>query len=284
MQSILITGSNGQLGSEFKVLSVKYPQYNFIFTDVAELDITNTAELNTFFERHPVQHIINCAAYTNVDKAETDREMAWQINAKGPENLANAAARYHALMVHVSTDYVFDGKGNTPLTEDARVNPQGYYGITKLEGEKAVQNSQARALIVRTSWLYSTFGNNFVKTMRKYGLERGELRVVADQQGSPTYAADLAEALLTMIATYKGSAAEIYHYCNSGNTTWYDFASEIIRLSGINCKVHPISTAEYPLPAPRPAYSILDNRKIQNDFGISIPHWKESLAQCIRLL
>ncbi len=284
MQSVLITGSNGQLGSEFRVLADRYQQYNLIFTDVAELDITRIEKVNAFLSENPVDCIINCAAYTNVDKAESDRELAWQINVSGPKNLAEAASSANALFVHVSTDYVFDGKGSIPYTEKDQVNPQGYYGITKLEGEKAVQNSDARALIIRTSWLYSPFNNNFVKTMRKYGAERGELRVVADQQGTPTYAADLAEAIMQIINKYKGNRTEIYHYSNLGNTTWYGFATEIIRLSGIDCKVYPITTEEYPLPTPRPAYSILNKSKIQNDFELQIPDWKDSLARCIKLL
>jgi dTDP-4-dehydrorhamnose reductase len=284
MQTILITGSNGQLGNEFRVLAGKYNQYNFIFTDVAELDITRIDDVKNFLSENPSDFIINCAAYTNVDKAETDRELAWQINVAGPKNLAEAASSANALLMHVSTDYVFDGKGSFPYTEKDQVNPQGYYGITKLEGEKAVQNSGAQAIIIRTSWLYSSFGNNFVKTMRKYGAERGELRVVADQHGSPTYAADLAEAILEIIKQFKGTGTEIYHYSNLGNTTWYDFATEIIRLSGINCKVFPISTEEYQYKTPRPGYSVLDNSKIQKDFGLKIPEWKDSLQKCIKLL
>jgi dTDP-4-dehydrorhamnose reductase len=284
MQSILITGSNGQLGNEFKVLAGQFPLYNFIFTDVAELDITRIEDVNAFILANPVNYIINCAAYTNVDKAETDRELAWQINVMGPHNLAEAASLTNALLVHVSTDYVFDGKGNVPYTEKDKVNPQGYYGVTKLEGEKAVLNSGARAMIIRTSWLYSSFGHNFVKTMRKYGAERGELKVVADQYGTPTYAADLAGAIMQIITQHKAKATEIYHYSNLGNTTWYGFATEIIRLSGIDCKVHPISTEEYPLPAPRPGYSVLNKNKIQNEFDLYIPEWQKSLEKCIKLL
>lgn len=284
MQTILITGSNGQLGNEFRVLAGRYSGYHFIFTDVAELDITRIDDVKNFLSENPTDFIINCAAYTNVDKAETDRELAWQINASGPANLAEAVSGTNTLLVHVSTDYVFDGKGSVPYTENDQVNPQGYYGSTKLEGEKAVQLSGARAMIIRTSWLYSTFGNNFVKTMRKYGAERGELRVVADQHGSPTYAADLAEAIMQILHQYKGHGTEIYHYANLGKTCWYDFASEIMLLSGINCNVHPITTEEYPLPAPRPGYSVLNSSKIQKDFGLTIPEWKDSLLTCIKLL
>jgi dTDP-4-dehydrorhamnose reductase len=284
MQTILITGSNGQLGNEFRVLAGRYTQYNFIFTDVADLDITCIEDVKAFLKGNPVDFIINCAAYTNVDKAETDRELAWQINAIGPENLAKAAAEADISLVHVSTDYVFDGKGTRPYREEDQVNPQGYYGITKLEGEKAVLTSGARTMIIRTSWLYSAFGNNFVKTMRKYGAERGELRVVSDQHGSPTYAADLAEAILEIIKQFKGTGTEIYHYSNLGNTTWYDFASEIIQISEIDCKVYPISTEEYQYKTPRPGYSVLDNSKIQKDFGLKIPEWKDSLQKCLKLL
>ena len=284
MSKILITGSKGQLGSEFKILEPTHPEHQFIFTDADELDITDLVTVENFVARHRIDCIINCAAYTNVDKAETEREFAEKINAYGPANLAQAAKISNSLLIHISTDYVFDGKSNIPYKESDPVNPQGHYGTTKLAGEEAILKSGAMALIIRTAWLYSAFGHNFVKTMRKYGSERGELRIVADQTGTPTYAADFAAAIIYIIPKYNGSGSEIYHYSNSGITTWYEFACEIVKLSEISCDVHPITTVEYPFPTPRPMYSVLDKSKIIRDFGLKIPPWQESLRRCIYLL
>lgn len=284
MSNILITGSKGQLGSEFSLLEPYHPEHHFVFTDIDELDITNLVAVENFIVHQQIDCIINCAAYTNVDKAETDRESAFNINVTGPANLAYASKSSDLLLIHISTDYVFDGVSEIPYKENDPVNPQGYYGTTKLEGEQAILKSGARAIIVRTAWLYSSFGHNFVKTMRKNGAERKELRVVDDQTGTPTYAADLAEAILHILPKYKGAGTEIYHYSNSGITTWFRFACEIMKLSKINCDIHPITTAEYPFPTPRPMYSVLDKSKIIRDFGLKIPPWQDSLRRCIYLL
>jgi dTDP-4-dehydrorhamnose reductase len=281
---ILITGSNGQLGSEIRQLAPSYPDYSFIFTDVAELDITEVTAIKNFFAENPVDVIINCAAYTNVDKAETERTLAYKINVDGPENLANQAVKKNILLVHISTDYVFEGTHSSPATELDPVKPMGFYGASKLYGEKAIRNSGARALIIRTSWLYSAYGMNFVKTMRKYGLERGELRIVDDQIGSPTYAADLAKTILEIIPKYTRHDCDTLHYSNEGVASWYDFAQEIIRLSGISCSVSPISTEEYPLPAPRPSYSVMSKSKIRKTYNLEIPYWRDSLRACVERL
>ncbi|HOW30660.1 MAG TPA: dTDP-4-dehydrorhamnose reductase [Bacteroidales bacterium] len=281
---ILVTGSNGQLGSEIRQLAPSYPDYSFIFTDVAELDITESGAVKGFLAENPVDVIINCAAYTAVDKAETERTLAYRINVDGPENLANAALKKNILLVHISSDYVFEGTHSKPASELDPVKPTGFYGATKLFGEKAVRNSGARAIIFRASWLYSAFGVNFVKTMRKYGLERGELRIVSDQVGSPTYAPDLANVILQILPKYNRHDCDIFHYSNEGVASWYDFACEIIRISGIECTVTPISTDEYPLPAPRPAYSVMSKAKICKTFGLEIPYWRDSLIKCIERL
>ncbi|HNX44669.1 MAG TPA: dTDP-4-dehydrorhamnose reductase [Bacteroidales bacterium] len=281
---ILITGSNGQLGSEFRLLAPQYPDHDFIFTDVAELDITDADAVKNFLSDNDVDVIINCAAYTAVEKAETERTLAYRINVEGPENLANQAFKRNVLLVHISTDYVFEGTHSKPASELDPVKPIGFYGATKLFGEKAIKNSGARALIIRTSWLYSAFGVNFVKTMRRFGLERGELRIVDDQIGSPTYAVDLARTILRIMPEYKRHDCDIFHYSNEGVASWYDFACEIIRISNIACTVSPISTDEYPSQAPRPAYSVMSKQKIRKTFGLEIPYWRDSLKDCIERL
>lgn len=281
---ILVTGSNGQLGSEFRLLAPQYPDHDFIFTDVAELDITDADAVKKFLSDNDVDVIINCAAYTAVEKAETERTLAYRINVEGPENLANQAVKRNMLLVHISTDYVFEGTHSKPASELDPVKPIGFYGATKLFGEKAIKNSGARALIIRTSWLYSAFGVNFVKTMRRFGLERGELRIVDDQIGSPTYAVDLARTILRIMPEYKRHDCDIFHYSNEGIASWYDFACEIIRISNIACTVSPISTDEYPSQAPRPAYSVMSKQKIRKTFGLEIPYWRDSLKDCIERL
>ena len=281
MTKILITGANGQLGSEIKKIAGEFPSLEFLFTDVAELDITDSEKVAIFFTEHQPAFLVNCAAYTAVDKAENDSETAKLINATAVSILAEQSAKANCKMVHVSTDYVFDGKANQPYTEENLVNPQSVYGKTKLEGEKLCMQNNPQSIIIRTSWLYSAFGNNFVKTMIRLGNERDELRVVADQLGCPTNAADLADAILTIISSVvkglKVFEPGIYHYSNEGLTSWYDFTCAIIEIAGISCKVTPITTAEYPLPTPRPAYSVMDKSKIKRIFGIDIPHWKASL-------
>lgn len=280
MNIILVTGSNGQLGNELRKLAKDYADFQFIFTDIAELDITNPSAIDEMMSKHQVQTIINCAAYTAVDKAESDIETAMRINAKAPQFLANAAKKFNALLVHVSTDYVFSGQGFQPYKEDELCAPQSAYGLTKLFGEEAVINSKCKAIIIRTSWLYSAFGHNFIKTMRK-GAERGLLKVVFDQIGTPTWAGDLAKAILDIIPQVKSDGCGIYHYSNEGVCSWYDFAIEILDKSGIPCKVEPIETKDYPLPATRPYYSVLNKSKIKQDFKLSIPYWKESLSKCL---
>mgnify|MGYP003301775520 CR=1 FL=1 len=283
MQSkrILVTGANGQLGNEMRRLGAVSPN-EYIFTDVAELDITDKAAVMAFVEEHKVDVIVNCAAYTNVDKAEDDEATAELINATAVKNLAEAAKAQDATLFHVSTDYVFGAEGNTPRSEDMPLNPLGAYGRTKLHGEQAIAEVGCKAIIIRTAWLYSEFGNNFLKTMLRLTAEKDTLNVVFDQVGTPTYAGDLAMTIFSIIegGYYVGNEG-VYHFSNEGVCSWYDFASEIMEMSGINCKVNPIKSEQYPTPAPRPVYSVLDKTKIIDTFGIEIPHWKKGLKQCI---
>jgi len=279
---ILITGSNGQLGSEIKELSSHYPEYKFEYTDIGELDITNKASVEEYFNKSIPDVVINCAAYTAVDKAETDIETAFLVNSVAAANLATAASRTGALFVHVSTDYVFDGTNHRPYKETDALNPISVYGKSKAAGEEAVIQAKGKALIIRTSWLYSAFGNNFIKTMIKYGSERGLLNVVADQTGTPTYARDLAQTILDILPQITAlNGVEIYHYSNEGVTSWYDFAHAIFEYTKIQCQVKPISTSEYPLPASRPFYSLMDKTKIKTHFDIKIPYWRDSVKACI---
>jgi len=282
---ILITGANGQLGNEIRELAPLFPQYEFLYTDIAELDITKEVDVNTYFGLHRPEAVINCAAYTAVDRAETDAETAFLVNATAPANLAKASQQQGAFMIHVSTDYVYDGLNYRPYTESDAVNPVSVYGKSKLAGEQEVLQSGARAIVIRTSWLYSAFGNNFVKTMIKYGRERDALNVVFDQAGTPTYARDLAKAILVILPQAMASGnTGIFHYSNEGVTSWYDFAKAIHELAGISCRVSPISTKEYPLPAVRPYFSVLDKSLIKNSFALEIPYWRDSLKECIKRL
>ncbi len=285
MKKILITGSNGQLGSSIKKLELEYPNSSFIYTDVADLDITNKDEVLDFFEKGGFTHAINCAAYTAVDKAEEEFELAKKINAIGPANMATAARKINCKFYHVSTDYVFDGKGHIPYKEEDACQPPSAYGKTKLIGEEMVSQVNEKALIIRTSWLYSEFGHNFMKSMLKYGKEREELRVVFDQIGTPTYATDLARAILDIINTEKNASENpVYHFSNEGVASWYDFALEIIQAAKLDCKVSPIESHEYPLPAPRPFYSVMNKAKIKKDFNVKIPHWRTSMLECLDIL
>jgi len=282
MKKILITGANGQLGSELKAISTIYNQFEFVFTDVDELDITKFNDLNNFFNNSAIDFVINCAAYTQVDKAETDKEFAKMLNAVAPGYLAEFSKMYKFKLIHISTDFVFDGTKNTPYSEQDETNPIGYYGETKLAGEKAVQQKATDSIIIRTSWLYSSFGNNFVKTMLKYGHERGLMNVVYDQVGTPTYAKDLAESILHIISKPEfNSISGLFHYSNEGVISWYDFAKAIYEIKGVDCKVNPIRTSEYPTPAKRPAFSVLDKAKIKTSFGLEIPYWRDSLEECL---
>ena len=281
--NILITGCNGQLGNEIKLLQAMYAQHTWFNTDVNELDITDKAAIERFVEANEIGGIVNCAAYTAVDKAESDLLLARKLNADAPAFLAEAVVKRGGWMVQVSTDYVFDGTKHTPYVESDEPCPNSIYGQTKLEGEQAVAKFCPNSMIIRTAWLYSEFGNNFVKTMIRLGKEREQLGVIFDQVGTPTYAHDLATVIMTAID--KGIKPGVYHFSNEGVTSWYDFTKNIHRLSGITtCKVSPLHTVEYPTPANRPAYSVLDKTKIKTTYGIEIPHWEESLAKCIAKL
>ena len=281
--NILITGCNGQLGNEMQLLQKNYPQHTFFNTDVAELDITNQLAVDDYVQRHAIDCIVNCAAYTAVDKAESNKELCTTLNTVAPAYLAASVAKRGGSIIQISTDYVFDGTHHTPYVETDTPAPDSVYGSTKLAGELGVSKFCKNYVIIRTAWLYSTFGNNFVKTMIRLGKEKEELGVIFDQIGTPTYAADLAAAIMTIIE--KGIVSGVYHYSNEGVTSWYDFTKAIHRLAGIDsCKVKPLHTSEYPTPANRPAYSVLDKTKIKQTFGLEIPHWEESLATCIRAL
>lgn len=281
--NILITGCNGQLGNEMQLLQAKYAQHTWFNTDVNELDITDKDAIECFVEANHIDGVVNCAAYTAVDKAESDPLLAKKLNADAPAFLAEAVGKQGGWIVQVSTDYVFDGTKHTPYVETDSTCPNSVYGQTKLEGEQAVTKLCPNAMIIRTAWLYSEFGNNFVKTMIRLGKEREQLGVIFDQVGTPTYAHDLASVIMTAID--KGIKPGIYHFSNEGVTSWYDFTKSIHRIAGINaCHVMPLHTAEYPTPASRPAYSVLDKTKIKVAYSINIPHWEESLAKCIAKL
>lgn len=281
--NILVTGANGQLGSEMRRLGAVSPN-NYIFTDVAELDITDAAAVLSMVKNNDIAAIINCAAYTNVDKAESDEATAELINSTAVKNLAVAAKETDATLFHVSTDYVFGSEGNTPRTEDMPLSPLGVYGRTKLNGELAIKESGCKALIFRTAWLYSEFGNNFLKTMMRLTAEREQLNVVFDQVGTPTYAGDLALAIFSIIeaGVYAGNEG-VYHFSNEGVCSWYDFAVEIAAAAGnTNCRIEPCHSSEFPSPVTRPPYSVLDKTKIKKTFDIDIPHWRESMEYCIK--
>lgn len=281
--NILITGCNGQLGNEIQLLERQNTQHTFFNTDVAELDIINQEAIERFVGEHAIDGIVNCAAYTAVDKAEDNELLCQKLNAEAPAYLAHAIGKRGGWMVQISTDYVFDGTHYMPYTEDEDTCPNSVYGKTKLVGELNVQAHCERSMIIRTAWLYSSFGNNFVKTMIRLGKEKPELGVIFDQIGTPTYARDLAAAIMTAIN--KGIVPGIYHYSNEGVISWYDFTKAIHRLAGINnCNVRPLHTSEYPTPATRPHYSVLDKTKIKRVYGIEIPYWEDSLAECVSLL
>lgn len=281
--NILVTGANGQLGREMQRLGAVSPN-NYLFTDVAELDITDAAAVRACVTEHRIETIVNCAAYTNVERAEEDEETADRLNRQAVENLARTAAETGALLVHVSTDYVFDGRASEPYTEECPTAPLGAYGRTKRAGEEAVVKAGCRYLILRTAWLYSEYGNNFLKTMLRLTAERESLNVVFDQVGTPTYAGDLALAIFSILEGGLDRGNEgIYHFSDEGVCSWYDFAVEIARAAGHDkCRIAPCRTAEYPTKAPRPAYSVLDKSKLKRTFGIEIPHWRESMFYCLK--
>ena len=280
---ILVTGCNGQLGNEIQLLEMTNPQHSYFNTDVAELDITNEAAIESFVNENAIDGIINCAAYTAVDKAEENQALCHLLNAVAPGYLAAAIEKRGGWIIQISTDYVFDGTNHTPYVETDPVCPNSVYGRTKLAGEEAAQKACAKTMIIRTAWLYSQFGNNFVKTMIRLGKEKPELGVIFDQIGTPTYARDLAVAIFE--AVNKGIIPGIYHFSNEGVISWYDFTKAIHRIAGINtCHVRPLHTAEYPTPASRPHYSVLDKPKIKHTYGLEIPYWEDSLAECISKL
>ncbi len=285
MMKILVTGSNGQLGRSIRQLASEYKEYDFMYTDIDELDITREQAVTDFTTNNAIDCIINAAAYTAVDKAEDEPERADEINGNAVANLANAAREIDALLVHISTDYVFSGKHHQPISEDQRPEPQSAYALSKLLGEQRILQINPRAVILRTSWLYSEYGNNFMKSMLKYGRERDDLNVVFDQIGTPTWAGDLAAAILQLLPKWqKLESPEIYHYSNEGVASWYDFAKAIHEIAGIRCNLNPIETRDYPLPARRPFYSLMSKEKIKGAYNLQIPYWRESLARCIRNL
>ena len=282
MLNILVTGANGQLGSEIKELSSLY-LHNFFFTCKDNLDITNAQAIEAFILKNMITAIINCAAYTAVDKAESDQENADKINHQAVKHLATIAKENNIKLIHISTDYVFDGTHHQPYIETHVANPQSVYGKTKLDAENTMKEINPKnSIIIRTSWLYSSYGHNFVKTMLRLGKEKESLGVVYDQIGTPTYAKDLVKVILDIIPRIQNSAVEIYHYSNEGVLSWYDFAKEIMKMTKLTCKVNPIETSQYPTPAKRPHYSLFNKSKIKIDYNLEIPYWKDSLDACLR--
>jgi dTDP-4-dehydrorhamnose reductase len=287
MATILVTGSNGQLGNEMKVVSKNYYGYDFIFTDIETLDITSKEKVSDFIlSTHP-DWIINCAAYNLVDKAEKEPESAILVNGTAVRNISEVIKGSECKLIHISSDYVFDGSSNVPYEEFSPANPLSAYGKSKLAGEKSAL-THLHSMIIRTAWLYSSFGNNFVKTILKHGKVKESLNVVFDQTGTPTYAADLARVIMHIVSgvirNQVAFNAGIYHYSNEGVCSWYDFATEIIQESGLDCKINPILSKDYPTDAQRPSYSVLNKNKIKENYQVYIPHWRSSLKDCIKLL
>ncbi|MCT7626471.1 dTDP-4-dehydrorhamnose reductase [Aliarcobacter butzleri] len=282
--NILVTGSKGQLGSEIKGLSSNY-SYNFFFTDRLNIDITNKDNIKDFCQTNNINVIINCAAYTAVDKAESDIENADLVNRKAVKKLAIVSSELNIKLIHISTDYVFDGRNFKPYKEEFQVNPQGVYGKTKLEGELELININPKnSLIIRTSWVYSYYGNNFVKTMLRLGKEKDSLGVVFDQIGTPTYALHLAKIILDIIPQIENEKVEIVNFSNEGVVSWYDFAKEIMKMAKLSCKINPIESSQYPTPAVRPHFSVLNKAKIKAMFNVEIPYWKDGLDDCLKRL
>jgi len=290
MKNILVTGSKGQVGQELQALASSFPNFKFVFVDVDDLDITDGKAVQEFMQKIKLDYCINCAAYTAVDHAESNAEIAKKVNVDGVYHLAQACLLHGAEFFQLSTDYVYHNNWNQPLTEDAPTEPKSVYASTKLEGDLMAQKILPSSVIIRTSWVYSSFGHNFVKTMLRLGKERDSLNVVVDQIGTPTYAHDLAKAILTIIQKVEDDLVErsalsgIYHYSNEGVTSWFDFAHAVFDIRGIECKLSPIPTTAYPTPADRPPFSLLDKSKIKGTFDIEIPHWRDSLNKCLGLL
>jgi dTDP-4-dehydrorhamnose reductase len=283
---ILVTGTNGQLGSEIKQLSEKYPFYNFLFTTKNDLPVEDENAVKKFFDKQQIHYCINCAAYTAVDKAESEKEKAYQINADAAGFLASICNKHQAKFIHISTDYVYDGTTNIPLRESDAVAPVNTYGASKLKGEELILNKNNTALIIRTSWVYSAYGNNFVKTMMRLLKEKESINVVSDQLGCPTYAADLAEIIMRFIDRIeeKNTFEGVVNYCNEGVISWFDFAVAIKEFLHSSCNIIPVPTTQYPTPAKRPQYSVLDTSKIKEMLHTDIPFWKDSLDKCLQLL
>ena len=282
--NVLVTGSNGQLGSEIKELSSNY-NYNFFFTTRDDIDITSKDSIKEFCQTNSISVIINCAAYTAVDKAQSDIENADLVNRKAVKKLSIVAKELNIKLIHISTDYVFDGKNFKPYVEEFQTNPQSVYGKTKLDGENEIRDiNPLNSIIIRTSWVYSYYGNNFVKTMLRLGKEKEELGVIFDQVGTPTYAKDLAITILDIIPQIDNQKVEIYNYSNEGVLSWYDFAKEIMKMAKLNCKINPIETYQYPTPAKRPHFSLLNKSKIKSKFNLEIPYWKDGLDDCLKRL
>jgi len=279
--NILVTGASGQLGSEIKEEVKSLGLDNYFFEDSKGLDISNLDMVLNYVEENEIEVIINCAAYTAVDKAESEEIKAQKVNALGVLNLVNAI-KGKGRIIHISTDYVFNGKGHIPYKEIDLVDPIGVYGKTKRKGEEQILNSEVESIIIRTSWVYSSYGNNFVKTMLRLGEEREELGVIFDQVGSPTYARDLARVCIKLSKEDFKNKSKIYHYSNEGVLSWYDFARAIMEIGNVNCNIKPIETKDYPTPAKRPSYSLMNKTKIKEDFNVSIPYWRDSLKDCIK--
>lgn len=284
-KTILITGANGQLGNEMQVISSGFTAYNFLFVTKEDLAIDDVEAVKKYFASHTIDYCVNCAAYTAVDKAETEKEKAYLINAEAVGNLAMVCKEHNTTFIHISTDYVFDGTATAPYKEDDPVSPVNLYGASKLKGEELAIQNNPHSIIIRTSWVYSSFGNNFVKTMLRLMSERESINVVSDQQGCPTYAADLAEAIMQIIqSNVIIKTSPIFNYSNTGAINWYQFALAIKELSGSKCTVNPIPASQYPTPAKRPQYSVMDTNKIQQTFNLHIPEWKDSLENCLKIL
>lgn len=286
MKTVLVTGANGQLGNSLRALSGRYSSYVFLFTDVDELDICDKEAVRAYVNGNQVDYILNCAAYTAVDKAEDNEALCLRINADAVRNLGEAASEAGARVLHISTDYVFDGTAHIPYVETDPTCPVSVYGRTKLAGEEALLSVCPDAVIIRTAWLYSEYGRNFVKTMLRLGKEREEISVVFDQVGTPTYAGDLAEAMCKVLEASERGAFHpgIYHYSNEGVCSWYDFTVKILQMAGLPCRVKPIESKDYPSLAVRPPYSVLNKKKIKATYGLAIPHWEESLRRCMAAL